>query len=59
METPLGPSFANAFLSYYEKKKTGYTVVHKDSNQFFTDVMSTIFLFFSNRMITWSIFKNF
>ena len=48
--SPLGPSLANAFLSYHEKNllnncPQGFKPV-------FTDVMSMIFLYSSNGMIT-------
>ena len=47
--SPLGSSLANAFLSYHE---TGYTIFRKDFSQFLTDIMSMIFLYSENRMIT-------
>ena len=50
MGSPLGLSLANAFLSYHEKN--WLNSCRKYLNRFFTDVMLTIFLFSSNRMIT-------
>ena len=50
MGSHLGPSLTNAFLSYHEKNWLNNC--RKDLSQFFTDVMSMIILYSSNRMIT-------
>ena len=46
----------------HKKKRTGQTLVQKQSNQIFTNVISSIFFrryfFWRNQIITWSIFKN-
>ena len=47
MRSPLGLPLANTFLSI------GSTVFRKDFNQCFTGIMLTIFLFSSNRIITY------
>ena len=57
MRSPLGTSLANAFLSHLEKN--WLNSCPQGFKPAFTDVMLTIFLYSSNRMITWSIFKNF
>ena len=46
MGAPLGPSLLNAFLSYHEK--SGQTIIPKDLSKIFKDVMSMVFLHFSN-----------
>ena len=50
MGSPLGPSLANAFLSYHEKN--WLNSCPQGSKPVFYEVMLTIFLFPSNRMIT-------
>ena len=45
--SPLGSSFATAFLSYHERNW-----LNKDLSQFFPDIMQMMFLYSSDRMIT-------
>ena len=46
MGAPLGPSLRNTFLSYHGK--SGQTTIPKDLCKFFNDVISMVFLHFSN-----------
>ena len=46
MGAPLAPSLLNAFLSHHEK--SGQTIIPKDLSKFFNDVISMVFLHFSN-----------
>ena len=48
MGAPLGPTMANVFLSFYETK--WLKQFQTDSNQFFTEDMLMIFLFYLNQM---------
>ena len=50
MGSPLGPSLANGFLSYHEKNWLNNCP--QGLSQFFTNVMSMMILYSSNRMIT-------
>ena len=48
METPLGPSFANAFLSYYEKKNWLHSCPQRFKPVFYRRYVDDIFVLFKS-----------